>query len=252
MKRRISVFTGTNDVVMFRYRAVWFYPICFGSNTAQNTMTGGYWANLLASLLFRLDCIVHSGLPLFFWVRPKWSIEEMPLQTGKVSRFGLDLSCLNNGCQVVVVTGGNSGTGYATCKAYYDRGAKVYMASRSESRAMEAIQAIKDGHDLGFGNAIVQKASKQRSTTRGELVFLQVDLTDLESVESFCQEIKRYVIWSWLSNILDSTGKSLISMCYLPMQASWQRESLTSWDLMVIDREVIVQSKATVCNLAPT
>jgi hypothetical protein len=36
------------------------------------------------SLAFNLNLLLHSGLPLFFWVRPRWSIEQMGDQTGKV------------------------------------------------------------------------------------------------------------------------------------------------------------------------
>ena len=91
-----------------------------------------------------------------------------------------------------MVTGGNSGTGYATCKAFYERGATVYMASRSADKAHEAIEKIKSGLDFGIGNNYV-KGPSPKKVGSGELVFLQVDLTDLQSVEEMVEKIKQYV-----------------------------------------------------------
>lgn len=88
----------------------------------------------------------------------------------------------------MVVTGGNSGTGYATCKAFYERGATVYMASRSSDKAQDAIEKIQAGYDFGIGNNYIKGSTTARS---GKLVFLQVDLTDLDSVETMVQEIKQ-------------------------------------------------------------
>jgi NAD(P)-dependent dehydrogenase (short-subunit alcohol dehydrogenase family) len=88
------------------------------------------------------------------------------------------------------VTGGNSGTGYATCKAFYERGATVYMASRSKDRADEAIKAIESGHDLGINNTVIQRQRAGNSKS-GEIIFLKVDLTDLNSVEEMIQELKQ-------------------------------------------------------------
>lgn len=36
------------------------------------------------SLAFNLNLLLHTGFPVFFWIRPKWSIEQMGDQTGKV------------------------------------------------------------------------------------------------------------------------------------------------------------------------
>lgn len=93
------------------------------------------------------------------------------------------------------MTGGNSGTGYATCKAFYERGATVYMASRSADKAQEAIAKIESGYDFGINNSFIQgpKSDEARS---GKLVFLRVDLADLSSVEDMVQEIKSYALYS--------------------------------------------------------
>ncbi|KZS88823.1 NAD(P)-binding protein [Sistotremastrum niveocremeum HHB9708] len=58
---------------------------------------------------------------------PHWDIKkDMPDCTGKVA----------------IVTGGNTGIGLETCRYLALRNAKVYMASRTESRALAAIEKI--------------------------------------------------------------------------------------------------------------
>jgi NAD(P)-dependent dehydrogenase (short-subunit alcohol dehydrogenase family) len=126
---------------------------------------------------------------------------------------------------VVIVTGGNSGTGYATCKAFYERGATVYMASRSADKANEAIESIKNGYDLGISNTVI-KRPRAENTTPGKLVFLQVDLTDLKSVETFVQEVKQYVpAFPRNCELLNTTGGRSKLTYYLLMPVSWRRKS---------------------------
>ncbi|KAJ3273739.1 hypothetical protein HDV01_004018 [Terramyces sp. JEL0728] len=64
---------------------------------------------------------------------------------------------------VYVVTGGNTGIGYVTCRELARQGATVFMASRSKDRALEAIENIK----------------KETGKT---VEFLQLDLQDLKQV----------------------------------------------------------------------
>ncbi|PPR00717.1 hypothetical protein CVT24_001004 [Panaeolus cyanescens] len=45
--------------------------------------------------------------------------------------------------KVAIVTGGNTGLGYATIQFLARRGAKVYMAARNRSKALEAIEQLK-------------------------------------------------------------------------------------------------------------
>lgn len=157
-----------------------------------------------------------------------------------------------------MVTGGNSGTGYATCKAYYDRGAKVYMASRSESRAKEAIQAIKDGHDLGFGNSVVRNGTKQSLKAKGQLVFAQIDLTDLDSVEECVEEIKRYVAqvnagFQVLTGLYRKESKIDVLFANAGIMATLVLDlTLDLCDLTKAGPEDNAPNKATVYNLAQT
>ncbi|KAG9104133.1 hypothetical protein FRC07_009842 [Ceratobasidium sp. 392] len=90
--------------------------------------------------------------------KPTWSVNQIPDLTG----------------QVMIVTGGNAGIGRETCKALLNKGAKVYLAARSKSKADDAIEWLK-------------------SETGGrEPVFLQLDIADLESVRRAAEEFRQY------------------------------------------------------------
>ncbi len=80
-----------------------------------------------------------------------WTIENMPDLTGKV----------------IVVTGGNSGLGYESVKAFAGKGAEVVLASRSAEKGEEA------------------KAAILKDIPEGKIQVMQLDLGDLESVKSF-------------------------------------------------------------------
>ncbi|KAF7366116.1 NAD-binding protein [Mycena venus] len=76
--------------------------------------------------------------------------------------------------KVILITGGNTGIGYATIQILTRRGAKVYMATRSESRAAEAIQRLK-AENLGDGSVhwLELDLSDPRSAARAAQEFLQ-------------------------------------------------------------------------------
>nr|XP_018262805.1 pod-specific dehydrogenase [Kwoniella dejecticola CBS 10117]OBR84963.1 pod-specific dehydrogenase [Kwoniella dejecticola CBS 10117] len=114
----------------------------------------GLLSAILSWIAYRWDLIVHSGWPGFFWVRPGWSVDEIPDQSGRV----------------VLITGGNSGTGYATALAFYNAGAKVYIACRNEQLANEGIKSI------------------QKGAKKGTVEFIKLDLADLGSVDSCAEE----------------------------------------------------------------
>ncbi|CDO76023.1 hypothetical protein BN946_scf184665.g15 [Trametes cinnabarina] len=71
--------------------------------------------------------------------------------------------------KVMIVTGGNSGIGRETIKALLQHNAKVYMASRNELKASEAIEELL--HETG------RRAH-----------FLRLDLADLRSIKAAAQE----------------------------------------------------------------
>jgi NAD(P)-dependent dehydrogenase (short-subunit alcohol dehydrogenase family) len=83
----------------------------------------------------------------------KWTIDDMPDMSGKIA----------------IVTGANSGIGYATARALAAKGAQVIMACRNEGRGRVAIQEI------------------QVEQLAADVEWLQLDLADLSSIHSFVQ-----------------------------------------------------------------
>ncbi|KAH9206735.1 short-chain dehydrogenase [Leptodontidium sp. 2 PMI_412] len=87
--------------------------------------------------------------------------------------------------KVFIVTGSSSGVGKELAQILYSRNAKVYVAARSQERAIAAIESI--------------KAAFPKSA--GELVFLHLDLNDLatikKSAEDFLsKETKLDILWN--------------------------------------------------------
>lgn len=85
-----------------------------------------------------------------------WTIENISDLSGKV----------------IIVTGGNSGLGYESVKAFAMKGAEVILASRSYEKGEQAlIEILKD-------------------VPEGKIKVMQLDLSDLESVKKFASEYK--------------------------------------------------------------
>ncbi|KAF8804455.1 NAD(P)-binding protein [Phlegmacium glaucopus] len=82
--------------------------------------------------------------------------------------------------KVIIVTGGNTGIGFATVQHLARAGAKVYLAARNESRATGALAKL-DQEGLEPGN--------------GEVIWLKLDLSDprdaKEAAEEFLKREKR-------------------------------------------------------------
>lgn len=87
----------------------------------------------------------------------KYTNDKIPDQNGKV----------------IIVTGGNTGIGYETCYELVKNGAKVYLAARTESRAMSAINKI------------------QAAGLKGSVQWLPLDLQDLASVRTAAELFSR-------------------------------------------------------------
>ncbi|KAI9435207.1 NAD(P)-binding protein [Russula earlei] len=84
---------------------------------------------------------------------PTWEINDIPDLTGKV----------------VIVTGGNAGIGKETVKVLLEHNAKVYLATRSATKANATIAELKD-------------------ETGKEAIFLHLDLADLSAVRKSASE----------------------------------------------------------------
>lgn len=159
-----------------------------GPNTQQPS---GIWE----WIKFYVQIWAYTGFPFMFWRQPYWTTKNMKSQAGKVSRppypstFPARIRESADTTQVVVVTGGNSGTGYATAKAYYEKGATVYIGCRSEERASEAIRNIKAG---GLPNLWGQWEYKPVNTAEvGQIFYVNLDLTDFASIDAFIAEVQR-------------------------------------------------------------
>lgn len=85
-----------------------------------------------------------------------WTIENMPDLSGRT----------------ILVTGGNSGLGYESVKAFALKGAEVILASRSTEKGEEAKVAI------------------LKDVPGGNIKVMQLDLGDLQSVRNFASAFK--------------------------------------------------------------
>jgi NAD(P)-dependent dehydrogenase (short-subunit alcohol dehydrogenase family) len=90
----------------------------------------------------------HLGLG---WEKSNWTLENVPDLSGKV----------------MIVTGGNSGLGYESVKAFAMKGAEVILSSRSLEKGEQAKSAI------------------LREVSGGKIKVMQLDLGDLDSDRNF-------------------------------------------------------------------
>lgn len=100
--------------------------------------------------------------------KEKWTTNNIPDLSGKV----------------IIVTGGNSGLGYESVKAFAEKGAEVILASR----------------DVGKGKSALYNMGK----TKGKIVVMQLDLTSLDSIKSFADAYKRS--YKTLDVLLNNAG----------------------------------------------
>ena len=85
----------------------------------------------------------------------KWTKSNIPDLTGKV----------------IIVTGGNSGLGYESVKAFAEKGAEVIMTSRSIEKGEAAKKTIGD--------------------VKGKIVVMPLDLMDLAYIQSFATDFSK-------------------------------------------------------------
>ncbi len=102
-------------------------------------------------------------------MQQKWKPQDMSDQSGKV----------------MIVTGANSGLGLASARALAEKGATVIMACRSEVRGQQALEEV----------------AKTAATAPHLLV---LDLSDLQSVRRFAEQIKEQ--YDRLDVLLNNAG----------------------------------------------
>ncbi|KAI9738275.1 MAG: hypothetical protein M1834_008773 [Cirrosporium novae-zelandiae] len=135
-------------------------------------------------MIVMFNTLRHNFEQAFFIPTPTLTEKSLPDQTDKV----------------FIVTGGNTGLGFELCKILYAANSTVYLAGRSESKCLKAVEEI--------------EAACQKS--RGNIVWLKLDLGDLGSikgsVEEFLAKEKRLdVLWNNAGVMAPPRGSKTIS-----------------------------------------
>jgi len=138
------------------------FPLVFMTSSLQI----GFFLSLYGFVYYWpefIDCVMpiaRGMVPLMHKTVPyNFSADEIPDQTGKV----------------IVVTGANSGLGFYTCYHLVNKGATVIMGCRNQSKAEEARKEI---------------LSKVAPGAEDRLIFIPLDLADLDSVRKFANTFK--------------------------------------------------------------
>lgn len=100
--------------------------------------------------------------------------------------------------KVFIVTGGSSGIGLELARMLYAKGARVYIAGRSEAKARQAISDIRAATTTAAGTTA---AAAGTGTGTAALEFLHLELDDLASIkgsaEAFAaRESRLDVLWN--------------------------------------------------------
>lgn len=102
--------------------------------------------------------------------KTKWTIENIPDLTGKV----------------IIVTGGNSGLGFESVKAFAESGAEVVLAGRSKEKGETA------------------KTQIMKSNPTGKIRVMKLDLMDFSSIKEFTREFREK--YGQLNVLLNNAG----------------------------------------------
>lgn len=99
------------------------------------------------------------------------------------------------------MTGSNTGVGKELARLLYCKGARVYVAARSETKALEAIESI--------------KSAAPSDSKPGELTFLQLDLADLTTIKAsadafLSKEKKLHVLFSNAGVMAPAAGSKTV------------------------------------------
>lgn len=91
--------------------------------------------------------------------------------------------------KLFIVTGANTGLGYETTRALVKRGAKVILACRNLEKANEAIKKIRE------------------ETQNGEMIAIELDLADFDSIRKFVDVIKKE--YPKFDCLINNAGKTI-------------------------------------------
>lgn len=103
-------------------------------------------------------------------MKTKWTKDNIPDLSGKT----------------IIVTGGNSGLGYESVKAYAEKGAHVILACRNLEKGEQA------------------KTEIMKESVQGTIEVIGIDLMDLESINKFTNQIKKN--YTKLDVLLNNAG----------------------------------------------
>ncbi|PSR79584.1 hypothetical protein BD289DRAFT_375325 [Coniella lustricola] len=121
--------------------------------------------------------IVDQWLP----PKPTYTEDSVPRQDGRV----------------FIITGGNSGIGLALVKLLYPKGAKIYIACRSEERAKAAIEEVLEE----YRTTAAQNKAVKSAETPGSITYMPLDLNDLSTIKASAaffkeRESRLDVLWN--------------------------------------------------------
>jgi len=171
-----------------------------------------------------IDCVVPAArgmVPLMHKTVPyNFTADEIPDQTGKV----------------IIVTGANSGLGFWTCYHLLSKGATVVMGCRNEGKAEEARKEILSKVDPGADD---------------RLVFIPLDLADLDCVRKFANAFK--LKYQRLDSLILNAGimASPYGLSKQGIQKQFAVNHLGHFFLTKLLKDVLVQTKpSTVVSLS--
>ena len=81
--------------------------------------------------------------------------------------------------KTIIITGGNSGIGKQTVAVLATKGAKVYLAARSEAKYKQAVEEIRASHP---------------DSNKGRIEYLQLDLSTAQGAKAAAETFKTCVL----------------------------------------------------------
>jgi hypothetical protein len=120
--------------------------------------------------------------------------------------------------KIFIVTGGSSGIGFALSSLLYAHNGTVYIATRSETKALAAISAIETGNP----------------DARGRLEYLHLDLADLAGVKGCVdgflgREMRLDALWCNAGVFVPPVGSRSAQVCKMRIHFIFALVSISRW-----------------------